>query len=70
MRAGLAGRVDRLQASVPEGCRACRGWPLVRFLVAGEPEPPSVCPNCGRAWHGLTRVFVIERVERREDAGG
>jgi len=61
--------VARVWAVVPEGCRACRDWPVVRFLVEGDPEPPTVCTSCGREWHGLTRVFVIERVERREDAG-
>lgn len=70
MRAGLTGRVARVRAAVPEGCRACRGWPRVRFLREGDPEPPTTCAACGRRWHGLTRVFVIERVERREDAGG
>ncbi len=68
MRAGLTGRVAKLRAAVPEGCRDCRAWPKVRFLREGDPEPPSVCAACGREWHGLTRVIVIERVERAEEA--
>ena len=64
MMAGLTGRVARVRAVVPEGCRDCRGWPRVRFLREGAPEPPTMCASCGREWHGLTRVFVIERVER------
>lgn len=70
MRAGLTERVAKVRAVVPEGCAVCRAWPRVRFLMEGEPEPPKCCPACGRAWHGLTRVLVIVRVEiEREDTG-
>ena len=64
VRAGLTGRVAKVGAVVPEGCCACRSWPHVRFLRDGEPEPPTMCGTCGRECHGLTRVFVIERVAR------
>ena len=69
MRAGLTDRVSRVRAAVPEGCAVCRAWTRVRFLVDGEPEPPSVCASRGRAWHGLTRVLVIERLERGYPGG-
>lgn len=69
MRSGLTGRVGKIRAVVPEGCHACRGWPLVRFLREGEPGPPTVCAACGRGWHGLTRVHVVVAVES-SDADG
>jgi len=69
VRARLTGRVAKVRVVVPTGCAACRAWPLVRYLMDGDPEPPTTCGRCGREWHGLTRVLVIERVERREDAG-
>ena len=70
MRAGLTGRVAKVRAVVPEGCRSCRSWPLVRFVVDGEPKSPTVCGACGREWHGLTRAFRIVRVEREEFTDG
>ena len=69
MSTALTGRVARVRAVVPAGCAACRGWPLVRYLMDGEPEPPTICEACGREWHGLTRILVIERVARG-DLGG
>ena len=66
MRAGLTGRVAQVRAVISEECAACRAWPRVWLLRDGDPEPPTVCEACGGSWHGLTRVFVIERVERRE----
>lgn len=59
----------RVRSVVPAGCAACREWPHVRFLREGDPEPPTVCSACGREWHGLTLVFVIERVEREGTSG-
>ena len=67
MRAGLMGRVAKVWAVVPEGCRACRSWPRVRFLREGEPEPPTSCPGCGRIWHGLTRVIRLVRDDEESD---
>jgi hypothetical protein len=49
MRAGLAGRVAKVRAAIPAGCRACRGWPAVWLVGEGDPEPPAVCGRCGRA---------------------
>lgn len=72
MRAGLTGRVARVarvRTAVPEGCPACRGWPLVRYLVDGDPGPTTVCPRCRREWHGLTRMLVIERGESVDRRG-
>lgn len=59
MRQQLQRRVEHLVAQIPEGCAACRDWPLVRILRDGDPDGPLVCDRCGRQWHGLTRVYLI-----------
>ena len=49
MRAGLTGRVAKVRAVVPEGCAVCRGWPTVRYLREGDPEPPGMRAEVARA---------------------
>lgn len=70
MRAGLTGRVAKIRATVPEGCWACRAWPLVRYLRENDLAPPTDCEACGRVWHRLARVIRIVRVEREDGIRG
>ena len=48
MRAGLAGRAERVRALVPVGCPVCRDWPPAWLIGEGDPEPPDTCGRCGR----------------------
>ena len=51
-------RIIRLRATIPEGCRVCRDWPLVWIMTETGREPPRGCVNCGRRFRGLVRVDV------------
>lgn len=62
----VSSQVRLQQPALKEGSHSRQSWPHVRFLREGDPEPPTACEACGREWHGLTRVCVIERVERTQ----
>jgi hypothetical protein len=55
----MSQRLDRLRHRLPVGCSVCRDWPLVWLLNEGDPEPPESCPQCGRIWTGLVRVYLV-----------
>ena len=63
MRRGIEFRLDRLKMQIPEGCPACRNWPLVWIMNEDGPEPPNVCARCGCRVVGLVRVYVMVDVD-------
>ena len=63
MRTGLAGRVARVRVVVPEGCAACRSWPAVWLVGAGDQEPPVACGGCGRVAPLIVSLVGVRLVD-------
>lgn len=65
MRQRTLARLRQLESrfALPPGCPACANWPHVWLIGEGDPEPPLVCGECGRAFEGLIRVYIGLRLD-------
>lgn len=65
----LRRRAERAGDRVPEGCSVCRRWPTIWLVGGGDPEPPTVCGQCGRD-SAATRAHVGVRLDDAQRHGG